>query len=116
MNRQSILLLGAAGFVCILALALYNGVGKVEHDLNHRSSVALAGEGLQWVAVEVDGRDLNLSGDAPSEKSADRAVVLISSLQGVNRVSEQFSFHAAEEPENAPSDSNAPWSSSIKAN
>lgn len=115
MNRQGILLLGAAGFACILALALYNGMEKVEHDLNLRASTALSGETLQWVTVEIDGRNLKLGGDAPSEQAANQAMELIASLQGVNRVSEQFSFLAAEEPESAIPDSNAPWSSSIKA-
>lgn len=116
MNRRSILLLAVAGFITILALALYNGTRKIEQDLGGRATALLDEKQLQWVRFRVDGRDLALSGDAPSEQAANQALALIRELEGVNRVSEHFSFLAAEEREAAPGDTGAPWSSTIKAN
>ncbi|MCW8907607.1 MAG: BON domain-containing protein [Sedimenticola sp.] len=116
MNRRGILLLAAAGFILIFALALYNGTQKVEQDLTSRATAALNEKQLEWVVLQVDGRDLVLSGDAPSERAANQALELTRKLEGVNRVSEQFSFLAAEEPAVAPTNADAPWSSTIKAN
>ena len=116
MNRRGVLLLAAAGFITILALALYNGTRKVEQDLASRATALLEEKQLPWVEVRVDGRDLTLSGDAKSEKAANQALDLIRNLEGVNRVSEQFSFLAAEEPESTPANGDTPWSSTIKAN
>ena len=116
MNRGGILILAAAGFLVVLALALYNGTRKVEQDLDSRVTALLNEEQLQWVQVRVDGRDLTLSGDVKSEKAASQALELVRNLEGVNRVNEQFNFLTAEEPASNPGSADAPWSSSIKAN
>lgn len=94
MSRTKTLLLGAVGFVLILVLAYYNGTEKIRQDLQFRGQNLLAEHDLQWVSIEVEGRDLRLLGEAPSNKAANQAVSLIRKLDGVDQVIDRFTLPA----------------------
>lgn len=94
MNRTKTLLLGAVGFVLILVLAYYNGAEKIRQDLQFRGQTLLAENDLQWVSIEVEGRDLRLLGEAPSNKAANQAISLIRELDGVDQVVDRFTLPA----------------------
>ncbi|MCW8848006.1 MAG: BON domain-containing protein [Sedimenticola sp.] len=114
MNRTATLLLGLIGFILIFSLAVYNGIDKVENDLSTRGRAALDEHNLQWVELKIDGRNLLLSGLAPSEKAVSDALALAENLPGVDRVYDEFSFHEKAVKTEKPSSGSA-WSSSIKA-
>ncbi|AKH21538.1 BON domain-containing protein [Sedimenticola thiotaurini] len=94
MSRTKTLLLGAVGLLLILMLAYYNGTAKIEQDLKFRGETLLAEHQLQWVDIEVEGRDLRLLGEAPSNKAANQAIALIKGLDGVDQVIDRFTLPA----------------------
>lgn len=114
MSRGKTLLLGLSGFVLILALAFYNGTEKIEQDLKLRGETALAENKLQWVSLEIDGRNLHLRGEAPSNKMADQALHLLEALEGVNRVIDEFTILTGKDITTTLPVDAAAWSSSIK--
>ena len=114
MSKSATLLLGLVGFMLILGLAVYNGTEKIEDDLSTRGRSLFDEQGLTWVTMDIDGRHLHLSGKAPSEKAATKALELAENLYGVDRVDDEFSFAANPVKTEKPT-SGAEWSSSIKA-
>lgn len=61
--------------------------GKTLHDgIVERASAALAAAGASWARVEVDGRDLTLSGDSPDETQRAAAIAAVTGDDGVRLV------------------------------
>ena len=58
---------GILPLALIVLLALYFKPAPIESDLSARAASDLAAAGHGWAEVSVDGRDLTLSGTAPSE-------------------------------------------------
>ncbi|MCW8891596.1 MAG: BON domain-containing protein, partial [Sedimenticola sp.] len=81
---------------------------------SNRGRSAFDEQGLAWVELEIDGRNLLLSGKAPSETAATKALELAENLHGVESVQDEFSFSAAPVKTQKPT-SGSDWSSSIKA-
>ncbi|TVO78489.1 BON domain-containing protein [Sedimenticola selenatireducens] len=114
MNRSRTLLLGLVGFILILTLAVYNGAEKITDDLTARGRSAFDEQGLQWVELKTDGRNLLLSGTAPSEKAVTQALKLAEGLPGVEGVYDNFSY-AANSVKTPKPTADSDWSTSIKA-
>ncbi|MCP5362085.1 MAG: OmpA family protein [Hyphomicrobiales bacterium] len=64
----------------------------IERDLTSRVSAILASEGMDWAQVTLDGRDLVLSGQAPSEEARTQAEALVRNIWGVRNLSNQIAF------------------------
>ena len=64
-------------------LALYFQKPAVEDDLRNRAADALATAGLDWARVDLDARDLKLSGTAHNEREQQAALDAVRSLWGV---------------------------------
>ncbi len=58
----------------------------VERDVRNRVLEALAAEGIDWVAVEADGREVLLSGVAPTEHARSRAEQIARGVGGPRSV------------------------------
>lgn len=119
MNRSGILLLAAASFLLVLALALYNGIETVETDLTRQAEETLVEEHWDWVKLEIDGRNLRLSGEAPTAGEADKVLTRLSGLEGVNRVVDNLNRlttggAATEKAAGEPTGDTA-WSSAVKS-
>lgn len=73
------------GFLGLLMLALLSRCNSIENDLQQRTQAALTENGLNWakVAANSGGRDLLLSGVAPSETAKDQAITLAQGVYGV---------------------------------
>ncbi len=71
----------------------------IEADLTHRVSNALKSENMAWANVNVDerGRDIILSGEAPSTEAGTKALSLARSIAGVRIADGQFSEVVATE-------------------
>ncbi len=113
MNKRELLILAAAGLLLVLSLALHFGTSKVEADISQRAQEALQ-EQFAWVDVGISGRDLLLSGNAPSESAADQALATVSELEGVRRVGERFSFESAEQVTAEQEHDETSWSTAVK--
>ena len=68
--------------VLLTALALQMKSGLIEQDLQTKAMSGLA-QDHQWASVELDGRDLTLSGAAPSEEAISGALQLADSAYDV---------------------------------
>ncbi len=106
MNRLllllSLLLLGLITFLCIR-----NHAPAIEENLTTRTSTALYGEGLDWAQASMDGRELILSGIAPSAELRETAGVVASRILGVRSVDNQITVEI-EKPVITPTPEAAP--------
>lgn len=86
MNRASILLLGVLAQCLLTALFVWRVVPSITDDIRARSDLALSARNVNWARVEVDGRDVTLSGLAPSDKQRQRAMNALAEVVGVRLV------------------------------
>lgn len=79
-----------AAVLAIMVYAMVLGVRwlspKIEQDIANRTTTALAEQGLLWADVAVEGRKVTLSGTAPTEESANKALAAASRVFGVAQV------------------------------
>lgn len=87
-------LLLTAAVLAILVYAMVLGVRwltpRIEQDIADRVTTSLAEQGLLWADVTVKGRQVTLSGEAPSADSHDKAVAAASKVFGVAKVDDQL--------------------------
>ncbi|MFK8014160.1 MAG: OmpA family protein [Gammaproteobacteria bacterium] len=95
MNRGTILLLGVVAQIVLTALFLWRVVPSIANDIDRRSELALSARNLNWAQVSVDGRDVTLTGLAPSEKQHQRALDALSDVAGVRVIDDQTGFVVA---------------------
>ena len=76
------------GFIGLLALTMLTRCNPIESDLQQRSQTLLTDQGMGWAKTELDGRgrDLLLTGVAPSEDAKNKAINLTQGLYGVRTV------------------------------
>ena len=67
----------------------------IETDILKRSKEALSSNSLDWANVTVDGRDITLSGDAPSEQLKQHALDT-ANVYGVRQMSDEIAVSAAD--------------------
>jgi hypothetical protein len=61
----------------------------IENDINTRAQTALTQQGIDWAEVHVDGRDITLTGNAPSIIAKDAANHL-ARINGYNLINNQL--------------------------
>lgn len=106
MNRTSILLLGIFAQCVLTALFVWRVVPSIADDIRSRGDLALSARNVNWGRIEVDGRDVTLSGLAPSEKQRQRAIDALESVPGVRLVMDTTtSLGAAKKTTRSPADS-----------
>lgn len=106
MNRTSILLLGIFAQCVLTALFVWRVVPSIADDIRSRGDLALSARNVNWGRIEVDGRDVTLSGLAPSEKQRQRAIDALESVPGVRLVMDTTtSLGAAKKATRSPADS-----------
>lgn len=81
-------LLTLLGLGLLYFLMLSNRQGPIEADLTKRTAAGLAGENIDWAKVELDrrGRDVLLTGAAPSTDARDAALRIAKDVSGVRVV------------------------------
>src|SRR5581483_7460258 len=82
--RSGLLATSAIGIAAFLVEA-----GPVERDLTGRITERLAADGATWAAVTVRGRDVILSGTAPSTDAVHAALDAVADVGGVGDVADQ---------------------------
>lgn len=87
-----ILLLAIFAIVAIAYFFIYEkSIPVIEKDLLFRSQKNLNNNGMSWVKVNIDGRNVTLTGTAPSAKKRDYAQH-IAQVYGVNFVANQLTI------------------------
>lgn len=89
-------LLITAAVLAVLVYAMVLGVRwltpRIEQDIADRVTTSLAEQGLLWADVTVKGRQVTLSGEAPSADSRDKALSAASKVFGVAKVDDQLTL------------------------
>lgn len=73
--------------------------GLIESDLEHRIMEHMAAENIHWVSVELDGRgrDVLLTGTAPSAESRNLVIEMVKNIYGVRVVEDQLDIKPSSE-------------------
>lgn len=91
MTRWIFKLTGYALLAAVFALCLYTIPPTIESEVLSNATHSLKRNGMDWVLISIDGRDITLSGSPPSEQAAVEAVELLRSTTGVRRVTTTWS-------------------------
>ncbi|MEZ5839956.1 MAG: OmpA family protein [Hyphomicrobiales bacterium] len=95
---QTRVIAGAATVIVGTVLALVVRSGHIETDLVERAGAALKADGQPWGAVTADGRDLTLSGTAPSEGYREMGRQSVDRVWGVRVVKDASDILAVADP------------------
>ncbi len=80
-------LLWAPPMVALTTLAAHMlNTGSLRKDISARTTEQLFAVGANWAAPTFDGRDVTLTGDAPSQQAIDSAVKAVAGTYGVRTV------------------------------
>jgi OOP family OmpA-OmpF porin len=85
-NWRRWLRIGLAGTILLAIVAFALRIGTVEDDLTQRVASRLADEGHVWASVVVAGRDVTITGTAPTTESQQLAAETAGSVPGVRAV------------------------------
>lgn len=85
-NQNGWLKWAGLGLMGLLVLTLLTRCGAVENDLAEKAKSVLDSKGQSWANVSLDGRDLTIMGEAPSDEARDSAVELAQAVYGVRTV------------------------------
>ncbi len=87
-------LLLTAAVLAVLVYTMVLGVRwlspRIEQDIAGRVTTGLAEQGLLWADVDVEGRDVVLSGQAPDTDARDRAMSVATRVFGVSKVQDNI--------------------------
>jgi OOP family OmpA-OmpF porin len=101
MKRGLLLLLALAGLAVLAFICIRWHAPLIERDIASRTEQALSSAALGFAAVRVDGRDVHLTGTAPSREALDRAVEVAMAVRGSRWVDSALVLAAAPEPQPA---------------
>lgn len=90
MHRGTVLIVGLA---CLAALVLFAAMifaPRIESDIGGRTAQVLASAGKDFVEISVDGRDVTVTGAAPSDADREDVVGLAHELWGVRLVRDEM--------------------------
>ena len=87
---------GVAALYCVMALALF--VGPVSDIVGDKADDALLIEGAEWADIDVNGRDITITGAAPSEAAGQAAVDAVEGRWGVRVVRAKFTVEPPATP------------------
>jgi OOP family OmpA-OmpF porin len=90
MKKILILLLAILAIAAVAYFCIYeNRIPSIEKDLSFRSQDKLNNQEMSWARVKVDGRNITLTGTAPSEELRDGAMHA-ANVNGVNFIDNQL--------------------------
>lgn len=80
---------GLIATVGLALLAFFVRSGAIERQLTGEVAERLVGQGQDWAAISVSGRDVLLTGTAPSTEAVESAVALAANVPGVRGVTDE---------------------------
>ncbi len=90
MSRTIIFLLGLIALALLTFLCIRKHTPEIQSDIQSRAVSVLSSEPTRWTKVAVDGRNVILTGVAPSEELREKAEEMAKSVQGVVSVDNQI--------------------------
>ncbi|MEO1701590.1 MAG: OmpA family protein [Pseudomonadota bacterium] len=96
-NWQKWILPGILATAVLTALSMLFHAGSIEKDLSEKAAVTLSEE-HGWATVELDGRDLTLTGVAPTEDQQEAAASLTNDIYDVRVVTNNSTLPPIEAP------------------
>ena len=85
-NQKGWLKWAVPGLIGLLFLTLLTRCSPIEKDLGKRTQTLLGENNMSWAKTSLDGRDVTMTGEAPSETARDSAVELTQGVYGVRTV------------------------------
>lgn len=82
------------GLLPLIGLFLIAGLWRhssIEQELGARGTAALAAAGFGWANLAGDGRDTNVTGEAPSPEARRGALALVEGVSGIRRAADSMS-------------------------
>jgi len=95
MSRAVILLLGLIALALLIFLCIRKHTSEIQTDIQERAVSVLSSGSTDWVKVSVDGRNVVLTGIAPSEKLRTKAEEMAKAVTGVVSVDNQMTVAQA---------------------
>lgn len=90
MHRGTVLIVGLACLAALVVFAATVFAPRIEADIGERTAQVLASAGKDFVEVSVDGRDVTVTGAAPSDTDREEVVSLANGLRGVRLVRDEM--------------------------
>ena len=97
MSRAVITLLGLLALALLIFLCVRNQSTSIQTDIQNRTSNSLSDEPTSWAKVNTDGRNVLLSGIAPSEALRSKAEEIALAVPGVVSVDNQITLVKTEQ-------------------
>ncbi|VAW45136.1 Outer membrane protein A precursor [hydrothermal vent metagenome] len=87
---KKIIIMGCLALVILSYFCISAKSPIIENDLLDRSHAALTNENISWTNISIDGRELLLTGVAPSEELREKVTDTVKSVWGVRTVDNQL--------------------------
>ncbi|MCF6236960.1 MAG: OmpA family protein [Gammaproteobacteria bacterium] len=104
MPRKMIIILSLLAILLLAYFCIKTKSPVIEDDLEARSGADLVSEGMGWANVSADGRELLLTGSAPTEALRSQAGDIVKNIWGVRAIDNQLTVEsesiAVAEPKN----------------
>jgi len=85
-NQNGWLKWAIPGLIGLLFLTLLTRCNPIESDLGDKTQALLGEKGMGWAKTSLDGRDMTITGEAPSSGARDNAIALAQGVYGVRTV------------------------------
>lgn len=88
-------LIAVSGLMVLAALMIFSEQEPIESDLEQRIMEFMTSEKIDWVSVELEGRDVLLTGNAPSVESRGLVIEMVTGVHGVRVVDHRVDIKAS---------------------
>ncbi|MFK7816507.1 MAG: OmpA family protein [Gammaproteobacteria bacterium] len=95
MSKPLIILLGIILIAILGYFCIYKHSPEIQSDIDTRTNAALAEQGLEYIEVDTDGRDIVLTGEVLNETIRQQADEHAKNVPGVRIVDNQLTITAA---------------------
>jgi len=84
-----------SGLVLLCLLTVFSEQESIESDIEGRVTEYMTAENIDWISVDLEGRgrDVLLTGDAPSAESRDLAIEMVEGVYGVRVIHDQVEIN-----------------------
>jgi OOP family OmpA-OmpF porin len=116
MTRAVVIFLGLLALAVFIFVCINNNAPAIQNDIQTRTSTILSNDSsTKWATVRADGRNIILTGIAPTEAKRQQASDIASSVDGVlnvdNQITVAYTAPAITSSSTSPDSQNSPYES-----